>query len=124
MQTTSILVVEDNHELAASLEDILNLRNYKVTIAKTGREGLTYAMQNHPDLIILDIRLPDMSGYEIYHKLQTDVWGRDAKVLVLTASEAIEDIAKNIKLPLKYILFKPDTNISKLLETIQYRLKN
>jgi two-component system copper resistance phosphate regulon response regulator CusR len=90
MTKKNILVVEDNHQLGESLFDMLELANFNPHIALTGRDGIKHALEHHPDLIILDIRLPDISGYDVYHRIREDSWGKDAKVLILTASESIE----------------------------------
>lgn len=122
MTAKSILVIEDNHELAASLEDMLSLSGYTAHIAATGREGLAFALEHHPDLIILDIRLPDISGYDVYHRLKEDSWGSTVKVLILTASESIDHISKNVNLPREYVLFKPEASVQLILKKIAERL--
>ena len=117
----TLLIIEDNHDLAESLTDILE-EEYLVTIAMSGKEGLEQALTLHPDLIILDIRMPDMNGYQVYQKLQADTWGKGAKVLILTASESLENIAKNINLPTEYILFKPEVSVEELRKKVSARL--
>lgn len=124
MQVKKILVIEDNHELGESLNDMLELANYEPHIALTGRDGISHALEHHPDLIILDIRLPDISGYDVYHKLREDSWGKDARVLILTASESIENISKNVNLPREHVLFKPNSSVKFLLEKIESRLSD
>lgn len=117
----TLLIIEDNHDLAESLSDILE-EEYVVTVAMSGKEGLEKALTLHPDLIILDIRMPDMNGYQVHQRLQADTWGKDAKILILTASESLENIAKNINLPTKYILFKPEVSVEELRERVRARL--
>lgn len=122
MSQRTILVVEDSIDLADSLRDMLELRDYRALIAITGREGVTLALQEHPDLIILDIRLPDIDGYEVYRLIREDAWGATAKIMILTASESIENISKNVNLPVEHVLFKPDSSISRILSVIEERL--
>lgn len=122
MSKKNILVVEDNHVLGESLFDMLELANFNPHIALTGREGINHALEHHPDLIILDIRLPDISGYQVYNKIREDAWGKDAKILILTASESIENISKNVNLPREYVLFKPDCSVASIIENITKRL--
>lgn len=117
-----ILIIEDNHDLADSLIDILSINDYQVTATMSGQEGLETAFRIHPDLIILDIRMPDMNGYQVFQKLQNDDWGKNVKVLVLTASESLENISKNIQLPRKYILFKPEISVKQLRDKVISRL--
>lgn len=114
-----ILIIEDDRDLAEALEDILQVDAYTVTVMHTGRDGLRAALDLHPDLIILDIKMPDMDGYEVFAKLRSDSWGNSANVLVLTASESLENISKNINLPLDNVLFKPEVSVTELRETIK-----
>lgn len=122
MSAKTVLIIEDSVELADTLHDMLELHGFRALKATRGRDGLDLALKEHPDLILLDIRLPDMSGYDVYNKLRQDEWGCSAKLMVLTASESLENIAKNINLPVKYVLFKPDTSIKLLIERIEERL--
>jgi DNA-binding response OmpR family regulator len=122
MTQKKILIVEDSSYLAASLVDMLELNNYQPLVAATGKEAVEIAVTEEPDLILLDIRLPDFDGYEVFRQLRLTQWGATAKIMVLTASESIENISKNINLPTEDILFKPDWSLPKLLEQIEKKL--
>ena len=122
MSNKSVLVVEDSPYLAESLFDMLNMKGYEAIIAPSGREGVTIALERHPDLILLDIRLPDIDGYEVYRRIRSDEWGTKAKIMVLTASESTENISKNIDLPPDCVLFKPEWSVKDLLEKIESKL--
>lgn len=117
-----ILIIEDSIELAESLQDLFNLHNIITRIARSGQEGIDLAFSHHPDLILLDIHLPDITGYEVYHSLRKDLWGMNAKIMILTASESIDTITKNINLPEEDVLFKPTTSLSQIIEKVQLRL--
>jgi DNA-binding response OmpR family regulator len=122
MKQKKVLVVEDSAYLAASLVDMLELDNYHALVAPSGKEAVEIALSEEPDLIMLDIRLPDFDGYEVFRRLRDTAWGATAKIMVLTASESIENISKNINLPSQDILFKPDWSIPQLLEQVEKRL--
>lgn len=123
MQGKTVLVIEDSPELSASIEDILELEGIKSITTSAGSEGVSLALQHHPDLILLDIRLPDIDGYEVYRRIREDTaWGASAKITILTASESLENISKNINLPLEHILFKPEQSVTALLDKITSRL--
>ena len=124
MEQPLILIIEDSIELAESLEDLFTLNGITTHIARSGHEGVAAALSEHPDLILLDIRLPDIDGYQVFNQIRADAWGAGAKIMVLTASESISTIAKNIDLPIEYILFKPSTSLSQILETVQTRLRH
>lgn len=122
MQQQKILVIEDSAYLAESLKDALELHGYEPLIAPNGKVGIRIALEHHPDLILLDIRLPDISGYDVFHTIRKDSWGKNAKISILTASEGLETISKNVDLPLSHILFKPTQSLSSLLSHIKERL--
>jgi two-component system CheB/CheR fusion protein len=67
-----ILVVDDNRDAAEALADLLVLDGWEVTVACTGGEGLESARSANPDAIILDLDLPDVSGYEVATKLRAE----------------------------------------------------
>lgn len=123
MSKKSVLVIEDSPYLAESLADMLDIRGYNAILAPNGREGVMEAIEKKPDLILLDIRLPDIDGYEVYRRIRQDAWGKHAKIIVLTASESTENISKNINLPQEDILFKPEWSVMDLLEKISARLE-
>lgn len=122
MNQQSVLVIEDSSYLAESLIDMLEMHGYHTIHAHSGEQGVALALQHHPDLILLDIRLPDISGYEVFRQVRDTDWGQTARVMVLTASESVENIAKNIDLPPEHVLFKPEWSMQDLLEQIRERL--
>ncbi len=124
MPKKTILIIEDSPYLAESLADMLDIKGYKSLIAPNGREGTALALKKKPDLILLDIRLPDIDGYEVYRLVRKDKWGANAKIIVLTASESINVISKNINLPLENILFKPEWSMRDLLKRIKSELNS
>ena len=122
MQSPTILVIEDSSYLADSLVDMLEMYKYRSLHAASGPDGVALAIEHEPDLVLLDIRLPDINGYEVYRQIRATDWGKTARIMVLTASESIENIAKNIDLPREYVLFKPEWSIKNLMHQIEKRL--
>ncbi len=80
---TTILVVEDDERLASGLRSNLEFEGYRVVVAGTAPEGLTLARDESPDLVLLDLMLPDADGYRVLRDLRDR--GDDVPVLVLTA---------------------------------------
>ena len=68
-QPSHILLIEDDAGVGRSLEDALQREAYQVGWRTTGAEGVTYAQDEHPDLIILDVGLPDGSGFDLCRRL-------------------------------------------------------
>ena len=78
-----VLIVEDNHDLAFGLRNNLEIEGYTVEVADDGAAGLAAARRSHPDLIVLDLMLPEMDGYRVLRQLRAD--GLSMPVLILTA---------------------------------------
>jgi two-component system alkaline phosphatase synthesis response regulator PhoP len=81
--TARILVVEDERDLALGLRANLEIEGYEVVVAHSGEEGIARAAEWNPDLVMLDLMLPGIDGYEVLSRLRDD--GMDAPVLILSA---------------------------------------
>ena len=86
MGKATVLYIEDNPDNMILVKRILEIEGYEVIGALTGREGLIKAMQNKPDIVITDINLPDIDGYEITHNLKTDKSTAHIPVVAMTAN--------------------------------------
>ena len=85
-----ILLVDDNPDILEITKEELLACNYAVITASNGVEGLRKAEREHPDLIILDIMLPGMDGYEVCHRLRSK--SRTAEVPILMYSAKVRDV--------------------------------
>jgi DNA-binding response OmpR family regulator len=83
--SATILIVEDEYAVGRGLQYALQQEGYQVTVAPNAEEGLTIATSQAPDLIILDVRLPGMDGFEMLRRLRAT--GSKAPVLFLTARD-------------------------------------
>ncbi len=84
-----VLVVDDEPNICALLSATLRLVEFEVQVANGGREALNMAELFQPDLVVLDVMLPDMDGFEVARKLRDK--GQNTPVLFLTARHAVED---------------------------------
>lgn len=100
-----ILVVEDNANLAYGLTASLELEGHRVTVARDGAEGLRAVRDQEPDLVILDLMLPEMDGYRVLKSLRDE--GRDVPVLILTARGAESDKVLGFRLGADDYVTKP-----------------
>lgn len=92
-----VLIVDDERYNINILADILKSR-YKTIAAKNGEQALKRAMSdNPPDLILLDIMMPEMDGYEVCRRLKADVRTRDIPVIFITAMSEVEDEARGLE---------------------------
>jgi len=86
-----ILLVEDNELNRDMLSRRLVRRGYEVEIAVDGREGLSMASASSPDLILLDLSLPEMDGWEVLRRLKQDPKMKSIPVVALTAHALVTD---------------------------------
>lgn len=87
MENKKILIIDDKEELGEALGTMLKYKGYQTFAATSGKDGLAIALAEHPDLILLDVRMPEMSGVEMLEQLRQDPWGATAKVLILSAND-------------------------------------
>jgi len=104
---TTILVVDDDDIVAKSIELSLRRQGFNVLIAHTGVEGLKTARRAPPDLIILDVIMPGMDGFEVCRQLREDPLLSDIPVLFLTARGKTEDKIAGFRVGADDYLSKP-----------------
>jgi CheY-like chemotaxis protein len=85
-------------EAIASLTQQPELEGYEVTFATNGEDGLKLAQKDHPDLLLLDLLMPKMDGFEVLEKLKADPLTATIPVLVLTNLGGREDVERCIRL--------------------------
>jgi len=100
-----ILVVEDEQAIREGLIDVLVFHQYEADSAATGPEGLEKAQSGKFDLILLDIMLPGMDGYEICDRIRAE--DRDQPIIMLTAKTSDEEIVQGLKLGADDYVAKP-----------------
>ncbi len=102
---TRILVVEDNRDLAFGLRTNLEIEGYEVRVAEDGRHGLAAAKEWSPELVVLDLMLPEMDGFRVLKELRAD--GHGVPVLILTARGEEADKVRGLKLGADDYVTKP-----------------
>ena len=100
-----VLLVEDNPDLAFGLRTSLEVEGYDVLHAETGTQGFATAIAEVPDLLVLDLMLPEMSGYEVLRRLRRE--GREMPVLILTAKGEEADKVQGFRLGADDYVVKP-----------------
>ncbi|HEX2909317.1 MAG TPA: SpoIIE family protein phosphatase [Chloroflexia bacterium] len=106
-QNTTILVVDDNENNRDTLARILKRQEYTVASAENGQEALLFLEAEPVDLILLDIMMPIMSGYEVLEHLKADPARRHIPVIVVSALDEIESVVRCIELGAEDYLTKP-----------------
>jgi two-component system cell cycle response regulator DivK len=102
-----ILIVEDDERCLQLLNDVLELQGYRVVGTGLGAVAVHLAREHHPDLIILDIRLPDISGLEAVRRLKADQLTRMIPIIALTAVAMREDERKILNAGCDLYVAKP-----------------
>ena len=101
----TILIVEDEHAVARGIQYALQQEGYEVAVARSGEEGLDIATHQAPDLVVLDVRLPGIDGFEVLRRLRAA--GAKMPVLVLTARDDEVDKVIGLELGADDYLTKP-----------------
>ncbi len=86
-----ILIIEDEKSLRGALVDFLRLKDFRPLEAKNGREGLETALLEHPELILLDLIMPEMDGLATLKKIRSDKWGENVPIIILTNLSATKE---------------------------------
>jgi CheY-like chemotaxis protein len=102
-----ILVVEDNRDSAHSLQKLLELCGYSVTVAYSSREGLEAAQRTRPDVILCDIGLPDSDGYQLAAALRTNPATSRARLIAVTAYGGEQEKKRSREAGFQLHLVKP-----------------
>jgi len=118
----TVLVIDDEKDTRESLIDLLEMEGYNLISAKDGRQGVVQALNNHPDLIICDVMMPVMGGFEVVEALRNSSETADIPFIFLTARSEKADLRKGMNLGADDFLTKP-YEVKELLSVINMRLK-
>lgn len=118
-----ILVVDDEQDLVETIRLKLSSEGYKVESANTGVEALEKAKQTKPDLILLDIMMPELNGYQVCKKIKEDDSLKNIPVVMLTAKAQESDKFWGLETGADDYITKP-FEFSNLLKTISKHLKH
>lgn len=123
-QSKYIVYVEDDPINAHLMSEIINkLTNHHLVIAKTGKEGLKLILEQLPDLVLLDIGLPDMNGYEILEQMKIHPQANTIPAIALTARAMTDDVERGEKAGFHDYMVKP-VRTDELLKSIDKIKKN
>jgi len=117
----TILIVEDNDLNLKLFNDLLQAHGYNTVLTKDGREAVRLAGEHRPDLILMDIRLPGISGLEVTRMIKADDTLKDIPVVAVTAFAMKGDEERILEGGCQGYLAKPFT-ISSLIETVARHL--
>ena len=113
-----ILVVDDDPTLTTLVSKCLETNGYEVTAITEAADGLDYAMKHDLDLIILDVMMPIINGFNFCRLLKQEENKKDIPIILLTARDQIKDIEIGLEMGAEAYLAKP-LNTTELLRTIK-----
>jgi DNA-binding response OmpR family regulator len=117
-----ILIVDDEQGVVVPIQFLMEQQGYRVMIAERGEDALDLIYQYKPDLVLLDIMLPGIDGYEVCEIIRLDPNCRDVKIIFLAAKGREVDIAKGLALGADAYITKPYSNaelIAKVKELLE-----
>ena len=116
-----ILVVDDDKAITTLLQNLLSSKGHNVLVANDGLDGMVQVRKNTPDLIILDVMMPEINGYDVCSNLKFDERFKHIPIVVLTSREQELDPRISQLMGITYIHKPIDTKV--LLDKIQNVLK-
>ena len=115
---STILIVEDNDKNMKLARDLLQAKGYRTIEAVNGEDGVRLAIEHVPDLVLMDIQLPDINGIEAFHRLRADPRTAKVPVVAFTASVTAGDRSKITEAGFDGFLGKP-INLKEFLATVK-----
>jgi DNA-binding response OmpR family regulator len=123
-QKKKVLVVDDDANLRDVLLDALTVAGFEAKGMPNGEDGLKEAFAWHPDVIMLDVMMPKMDGWQVLDVLRADEWGKKAKVIMLTSLGQMTNIAHALDKKVFTYIVKSELNLDNLAETINSLIKS
>lgn len=118
MIKNKILIVEDEESLLKLESILLTSRGYEVVVASNGRQALEAVKNDNPDLVLLDIMLPELDGFEVCRQIKTNPETEAIPVIMVTAKKTGDDMTRGEQVGADWYITKPFKS-AMVLETIQ-----
>jgi DNA-binding response OmpR family regulator len=115
---TKVLVVDDDPNLNTVLVDKLNASGFEAIGASNGPLGIEKAFSFHPDIILLDLIMPGMDGFEVLKRIRSDEWGNKVKIIMLTLIDKIDSIAQAVENNVSGYLVKTNYSLDGIVKEI------
>jgi len=122
-EDAEILIVEDSLTQAEQLKYTLDQHGYRVSVALNGKQALAWLSKHKPQIVVSDILMPEMDGYQLCRQIKSDENWKDIPVLLLTSLSDPRDIVRGLECGADNFITKP-YNKELLLSRVQYMLLN
>lgn len=117
-----VLIIEDDVHLRSALSEKLQIEGFDTLEAKNGKEGLDLAIKIKPEMILLDIVMPEMDGMATASKLRKDKWGQNANIIFLTNIDESEKIKQSLEYKAFEYIIKSDRTLEDIVSDIKLRI--
>lgn len=118
----TVLVVDDDKLLREGLSESLRDAGLTVSEAEDGQAGLEAALDQKPDMVVTDLKMPEMDGLAMITKLRQDDWGRQVPIIVLTTDEETESLNQAMKAGVTTYLSKNNLSPDTVVEQVRSAL--
>lgn len=118
MEQHKIVIAEDEAPLLRGLKDRFIQEGFTVFPAENGADAVKLALENHPDMILLDIVMPVMDGMTALKKIREDAWGKTAKIIFLTNLGDSEKVSEAVAHGVYDFLIKVDWSLDDLVKRV------
>lgn len=115
----TILLVDDDKNIRDLYTLALEAVGFNVLQATDGGEAVTLALKEHPAAILMDIKLPTMSGHKAVHEIRKDKWGKDAKIIYLTNMDDVENISLAVAHDTEKYIIKANTEVKDVVNLVR-----
>jgi len=113
-----VLIIEDNLEIRENTSEILQLKGYEVITSDNGRDGIAAVLRESPDVILCDIMMPDVNGYQVIRELRANPLSEKIPFIYVTASGEKSEVKMAMELGANGYVRKP-YDVKELIEAIQ-----
>lgn len=114
-----ILIIEDEQDIREAMAEGILQAGFKVSTAENGVVGLEKALNEHPDLILLDIVMPLMNGHQLLEKLRQDQWGKSIPVIMLTSMDDVKNIATAHSSKIEDYVIKAHHSLEEIVQKVR-----
>ncbi len=117
-----VLIVEDEPDIREAIAEAIAQVNISVSTAENGQVGLKKALEEEPDLILLDIVMPLMDGHAMLAKLREDSWGKNVKVIMLTSMDDVKSIGQAHEGNIEDYIIKAHSSLDEIVTRVKVAL--
>lgn len=123
-QKKKVLVVDDDNNLRTVMIDALTASGFEPIGAINGEEGVKKALEIHPDVIMLDVMMPKMNGWQVLDAIRVDPWGKKARVIMLTSLGQMDNVAHAVDQKVFTYIVKSDLNLNNIADIVNNVINN